>query len=1277
MIFEVTPAHVEALSDTDLRTLVGYLAERDAVKAGHSASAVTYGGHQNAKDGGIDVRVALDGDKIDGFIPRLATGYQAKAETFTVADITKEMRPKGKLRDGIRELGEAGGAYIIVSSKGSVSDASLRSRKKAMAEAIADEPSAKALFVDFYDKRRVASWVNQHPGIVAWVRDQVGMPISGWRPFGDWSSSPDADGAQYVFDDGVRLLSRGQNDQGLRAEDGIERLRSVLNEPRGMVRLVGLSGVGKTRLVQALFDERLGTSPLDQHLAVYTDMGENPDPVPLELVSRLQANDQRCILVVDNCGAELHRKLATRLTSDSLISMITIEYDIRDDEPEQTDVFRLEPASKEVIEKILQPRFPNLTNPEIHTISDFSEGNFRIALALASTSKDGQSLANLKDIELFNRLFRQKNEDNPALLRAAKVCSLVYSFDVENIEGEGAELPLLANLAEQSVSEFHGHVAELNRRQLVQVRARWRALLPHAIAHRLAKLALEDVLTRDLKAFIDAAPERLFRSFSRRLGCLHDNAPAQKIVSEWLCTDGKISEVGSLTPPGMTILDNVAPVHPAAILGAIHSAAANDASFFDENRNASGLIRLLRSLAYEPELFDEATRLIAGFARSKTESNNMGDAVNVLKSLFYIHLSGTHASPKQRADLLRSLAAGGSQADEDLVITALDAMLECDHFSSSYGFEFGTRKRDYGFYPRTWGEQWDWYATAFSLADDLAKIPSMRGRVRSMLASQFSQLAPQVRLDDLIALAESFLNDGGWPEGWAGVRGALRKAKDAKSDENIFKLTALESKLAPASLAHRIASYVLHAQRGELDLVDIDFADEKRYEKTWKQIDAICEGIGAELANDLDALRAHLPELLASQSRRVFTVAKGIGRGAPDPSGVWNVIEGGVLTPQRNGTVYSFPGAFLSGLAERDRNCANKLLDVALANSEWHPFLPHMQGCVGVDAAGSQRLITAIPLPSLPAWALHDLAMGSTNDLDGTDFRDLLTVIAAKADGFETAIDILYMRLHSLRSEKKQITDVERGVARELLGEVRFDKNDNRGSHRIAEIIRDCLSDPDDRDLAIKICQRLLGAVAEWKVSPWDYSEVVAELAGVFPNVVLGEALEAAGSDGTGGRGLFTIFRQGRPCPLRKINEDDLFAWAHEKPGTRFTALASAILGWRGPKATENPDVAQDDEDEAGGLRWTPTAMRLICEAPDPVAILQEFAEQFAPSAWSGSRANILAGREPLLLALANNTDQRIQDWANAAIPKLRDDVKKARKWEAENDRERDERFDW
>ena len=79
--------------------------------------------------------------------------------------------------------------------------------------------------------------------------------------------------------------------RGLSTLAGIARMRDVLREPGTVVRLIGLSGVGKTRLVQALFDARIGARALDHTLALYTNMSDDPDPgIPVAQIYRAGNN---------------------------------------------------------------------------------------------------------------------------------------------------------------------------------------------------------------------------------------------------------------------------------------------------------------------------------------------------------------------------------------------------------------------------------------------------------------------------------------------------------------------------------------------------------------------------------------------------------------------------------------------------------------------------------------------------------------------------------------------------------------------------------------------------------------------------------------------------------------------------------------------------------------------------------------------------------------------------------------------------------------------------
>jgi hypothetical protein len=156
--------------------------------------------------------------------------------------------------------------------------------------------------------------------------------------------------------DGEARIKTGDKDEGdgLSAIDGINRMREVLCQPRQVVRLVGLSGVGKTRLCEALFDDEIGKESLDPSLAYYTNVAEDPNPPPVGLASDLIAAGRRGILVIDNCPSELHGELAkVARAANSTISVITVEYDIRDDQPEGTDVFVLDSSSLSLIEKLV------------------------------------------------------------------------------------------------------------------------------------------------------------------------------------------------------------------------------------------------------------------------------------------------------------------------------------------------------------------------------------------------------------------------------------------------------------------------------------------------------------------------------------------------------------------------------------------------------------------------------------------------------------------------------------------------------------------------------------------------------------------------------------------------------------------------------------------------------------------------------------------------------------------------------------------------------------
>lgn len=628
-----------------------------------------------------------------------------------------------------------------------------------------------------------------------------------------WARTPAGSDNSYLVDDALRIQTGStENGDGVTALTSLEKIRDLLGQRGKVVRLVGLSGVGKTRFVQALFDPAVGSHRLHSSLAVYTDMADAPDPQPIALATNLVARRMRAILVIDNCPQDLHRRLSELVrAAGSTISVITIEYDIREDEPEGTDVFSLEPSSPDLVQKLISRRFPSLSDVDAQTIAKFSGGNARIALGLAATVGKNESLAGLTDDGLFGRLFQQRHEHDSGLLLMAQACALVFSFDGETVSGDESEITRLSGIVGKTATEIFAGVAELRRRDLVQQRGLWRAVLPHAIANRLAAMALQNIPWATIEShLVNSASERLTRSFSRRLGYLHGSKEAVAIVERWLGPGGYVADIANLNEFGRAILENVAPVAPGTALDAIERAARGpDSETLLEN--GGHLLHLLRSLAYEPEFFDRAIALLASFVRPATDGAR-DDAADATESLFYLYLSGTHASIDQRLRAVEAWLRSDDPADRALGIRALGAMLESYHFSSSYSFDFGARPRNYGYHPRSDAEVYNWYEAALNLAVTLVVAGQPADlALRALLAEKFRGLWSSAgAFDPLEKMAKAIVANGFWREGWIAVRQTQMFDGSAMSAESAARLEAIETILRPANLVENVRAIVMN-----------------------------------------------------------------------------------------------------------------------------------------------------------------------------------------------------------------------------------------------------------------------------------------------------------------------------------------------------------------------------------------------------------------------------------------------------------------------------------
>ncbi|HAU0297847.1 TPA: hypothetical protein ACMGHP_002620 [Legionella pneumophila] len=1276
-LLEISSEDITKLNDADLRTLIGRLCEAEYRALGLSTNCIYWGGEQDAPDGGLDVVIrGASSLPQNSFLPRAVVGFQVKKPDMTPAEILKEMKPRNnEVRDSIKALGNQG-AYIIVSSKKSLSESTYQRRIAAMQEAIKNEEYFPGFFLDFYDSNRVATWVRNHPSLILWVRNKINRPLKGWRAYESWSDPACDKAEEYIGYDKINLIDNTINTlDNDPINNGIPKLRNTLSEPGAIVRLVGVAGVGKTRLVQALFDERLGTNALNYLQVYYTDLADSPEPDPINFAEQLKACEARSILVVDNCPIELHNRLV-QFCKNTLISLISIEYDIRDDLPNETDVFKLEAGSEEIIEKLIEKRFALVSQVDAEQIAKFSGGNAKIAIALANTVKRSGSLAGLRDEELFRRLFQQRQDTNEQLERCAEILSLVYSFDGVDLDSDESELKFLASIRNKTSLDLYQAIKILKDRGLLQSRGKWRAILPPAIANRLAKNALE-ILPREniVNHFTELGSERLISSFARRLSYLHDCSEAILIAEEWLSSEGWLGKKDyPFTELEIHVFRNIAPIRPELALEFIEKLVNSNEKkpVLSENNNCYyELIRVLRQLAYESELFDRCVHVLIHFSlMEKVEyGRDSRYARATLRSLFFLYFSGTHASMEQRANVINTLISSDLEQENELGLFLLEATLESEYFSPYYEFNFGARTRNYGLHPKAQQDIVQWYTTFVDLIRLLAlSDKSISYEARRIFAQKLYGLWFKTKMFELLesSVLKIYKHTAGqWGEVWIAFQRILKNRKDL-SDQNILENTLrLEHEIRPNSLINRSRALLLLALHQYIDITN-SYGDEKNIHDRLEETNELVESVGKEMAIDQSALDVFLPELFSMPNTRHTFFGLGLAKGSNDKWALWNklIIQFGIAS-FRDGNLGVLCG-FISGCFNDDLITYNKIMDGAVENKTIGRYFPILQASQGVDNKALERLHKSLSLNIAKVDTFIHLAYrGIPKSIKDDDLANLLQVLSAKTGGDRVAVEILSMRFHVEKNETVNYSNDLFVVACTTLANFNFNNPDKQTGlndhldYSLSRIIDTVLSKNEAQESALEVNKNFMEAINNYSIYAINYLRVLNSLASTQPEIFLNVLLGHFELDKDYPRAKLFKFVEGESRALDFISMDTLICWCNLDSKKRYPLIASVASIFK-------------ENQESKTLSLNPLVYPILQNAPDLSQVLSEFSQSIWPMSWNGSLAKELEDRSNLLESLLELENEEIKDWARKQVSFLKEQIFKNREKESQSN----ERFE-
>jgi hypothetical protein len=1247
-ILDPTAEDVKRLDDGQLVELVLRLCRREAQDLAIAATAVTQGGNSAAKDGGIDIRIA-GSLRPAGELHGLPAGIQVKAQLMPPPDIRTEMSPKGVLRPAITGLLQAGGTYIIASGREDLTD---KRRQELIAAMVGQVPATHRNQVAFLDSQDLATWCVRHPGVAAWLRSAVKRPLDGWEPWGSWSARNEPEDQPYLVDQAARLCRPTLDEDRLHGVlVGMGLVREALAGPASAVRLTGLSGMGKTRFAQALFDRRVGDGTLDPTLAIYGDAGFDKAVSPAQLARSLVDDQVEAVLIVDNCLAARHRELVEIIRQPgSRVRLLTIDYDVGDDQPDHTEVFRLQNAGEDLIDALLLQRAPTLTHAERIRIIEFAGGNTRIALAIALAPRGAKGIVGLKNEELLDRLFlKDRRDPDVELRRVARTAALVYAFSIEGEEAaEGVALTALAGVSDLV---FHEKMADLLERGLAQKRGDQRAVLPPAIAAWLAAEALAKLPRSHLMTTFDAFSPRLQLSFARRLGLLQGVKAAAEIAQVLLGPGGRFSAPIDDNGHDMRAVRYLAPLAPTPALDVAEHLVVDGRRLESWHPLRGELRRLLVEVAYDADHFDRAVELLARLAvREGPDERNFESIRDKILPMFHIQRSGTHATPAQRFAAIDRWLASDDPHHHGLGVAALGAALETRFAGADPQIEYGAERRNSGWWPKSQAELRDWFTEALFRVRRLLDNPDTVEEGRTLAATHYPSLAGySVVVPAAVETMRAAAGGAFWPKGWFAACDALWRLRKKKRPRPVIRL---EREMRPQTLADEVEVWLRldwHEWRNP------QHADQSR--EDWPEAHRRALAAGAGVGTDDDIAR----RVVADPAYEARYLGQGLAQSvAPAFQPGWDRLRRLLAEAAPEKPNWSVFAGYLGVVRSQAPELADALLDAAMADEVLRPFAIVL--CVtdgDTDDRGLSRILTLLRDPkTTPEQRRSVFAMRF--DASVTDAREAELIDALVAVGeTDQALTLL-----SHRDRNGDWEAPLREAGRGLLATLKLSRHDDSNStwdRRAAKVAERSLAGQEGEAAAAGLLGRIIALGEDRRGRARGLPRKLTKAVfGLHPRLALDAFLPALIDDRRYVLRSLVDKHDDDDQPARSlfnaIPDDVIRPWLAEDPAVRGKILA---------------DFGSYFEHGAEGrFEWTPLA-RMLIEIGD-ADVLETLGYRFDTGSWSGRGDSRFVRRRPLVEALQNHPDPQVRGWADEMLVYLDGRIRQR----SELDREPPDRFE-
>lgn len=1241
--------HISALTDVQLTELLLHLLRLEAERHGLPRSGIDVPLTIDVSDGGEDGRIRWsDGVARTEWIPNRFTIFQCKATNMPKAKCKLEVCKSGskELADRVKEVWDAGGAYVLFYGR-SCNPTHCAPRISAIREAIKESGAnySKTASIEIYDAEKIANWCNEHAGAVALVSEFAGLTLpAGLKTWITWSKHPDH---QWPYIPTTVLDAFGH------------QIRDALRDSRAVIRIEGLSGLGKTRLVLETFR----TASLDSQAAavrdslVYFDAASSESEIP-GFASDLCNRAIEALLVVDNCSMPMHTRLANEVRrTDSKLKLITIDFVFSGPSELDVPLIRLEPKYfGDVVKTLLRNAYGELGENDLERIERFAQGFPKIAVLLAKARKRGDpNLGVLTDSDLVQKLVWGRETPDKVAQRVIDACAV---FEFVGFSGAASQQRdfVATELCGVSANEFYALCQPFIQRGVIQKGGDYITVTPKPLALRLAARWWESTPPEKVPALLGKMVQAgLNEPLCDQIAKLDFLPEARQLTKELCGENGPFGNAEVLTTDeGSRIFRALVEVNPRSTALAVErvfgSWDVRDLQTIT-GRTRRNLVYALQNLCFWKETFRVAAPVLLNFAAAENErwANN---ASGQFKQLFHILLPGTQTPLLERLDVIRNALSSDNRSKLRISIEALGNALQAQQFSRTGGVEAqGSRAPEEDYSP-TWGEVKDYWRSVLNLLEPFVEGDSAESELaRGVIAEQIYGPVLYGLIDEVESLLQHVVTRGHpWPAARVALNRLLEFNSESLDNETRRGLTQLAALLQPREIGDRLRFIV--------SLPEWEYTKDK-HEKYVDVAERRAEVLADELAESTTWFH-YLPLLFTGEQRQGLAFGRRLAERISNQSQFATAALKALATVPSNQRNVRVLGGFLRGASRR---LVTSVLKHVANDRELRPLVLELTRLSIPKPQDLSRLVSLLHRGSLKAESFHAFAYNSVVDhLATEEVQSFCTELASYGIAAASAafhIAFMYCLHNEVRWKAFRAFFRTCLVRRRFLNQVH--KEANIVGHAWQDTVTKLLTTkPHDAKFAVAISRQIVEAVGSKDFRIYtDYfiNPVLKLLFERYPEAtwnIVGAALMS--------REKLASFK------LREVLGD-----LHDKEGNASVLTAFStdfLLRWCRENLPQAPRVLarvapliQKSEDS---VKWHPIATMLLDNFGDDVAMLNEIGANWGTFSWTGSLIPYYEQQRKLLEQLSTSPSATVRKWQKSYVDSLNSAIEQERKREEE-----------